>query len=170
MNFRTIKPSISWKQEHCRQQGHGPAGSLSVFSSVRLSDGTEVRQCLELAARKSGKVKSMLTEIYTFLQMMSLSEVPCIFQKDNLIPHTSSTRTAWLHSRRVWLLNFPACSVWEHLEHQESKNRTKTSQGCWELGSSIRQEWENCPLPEVEWILHSGKHGPIPTFWDVWLH
>lgn len=64
-------------------------------------------------------------------------------------------------------------TVWEHLEHQESKNRTKKSQSCWELGSSIRQEWENCPLPEVElkveWILHSGKHGPIPTFWDVSL-
>lgn len=119
----------------------------------------------------------MLTEIYTFLQMMSLSEMPCIFQQDNLTPHTSSTRTAWLHNRRVWLLNFPACSPDLSLcENIWSIKKAKIEQEEPELLRArilYQTQWENCALPEVElkveWILHSGKHGPIPTFWDVSL-
>ncbi len=35
---------------------------------------------------------------------------PCVFQQDNAKPHTTAITTAWLHSRRVWVLNWPACS------------------------------------------------------------
>ncbi len=35
---------------------------------------------------------------------------PCVFQQDNAKPHTAAITTAWLHSRRVWVLNWPACS------------------------------------------------------------
>ncbi len=35
---------------------------------------------------------------------------PCVFQMDNAKPHTAAVTTAWLHSRRVWVLNWPACS------------------------------------------------------------
>ncbi len=34
----------------------------------------------------------------------------CVFQQDNAKPHTAAITTAWLHSRRVQVLNWPACS------------------------------------------------------------
>ncbi len=36
---------------------------------------------------------------------------PCVFQQDNVKPHTAAITTAWLHSRRVWVLYWPACSL-----------------------------------------------------------
>ncbi len=33
-----------------------------------------------------------------------------VFQQDNTKPHTAAITTAWLHSRRVRVLNWPACS------------------------------------------------------------
>uniref|UniRef100_A0AAY5K5G3 Tc1-like transposase DDE domain-containing protein n=1 Tax=Esox lucius TaxID=8010 RepID=A0AAY5K5G3_ESOLU len=35
---------------------------------------------------------------------------PFLFQKDNAKPHSAHITTAWLHSKRVWVLNWPACS------------------------------------------------------------
>ncbi len=35
---------------------------------------------------------------------------PCVFQQDNAKPHTAAITTAWLHSRTVRMLNWPACS------------------------------------------------------------
>ncbi len=35
---------------------------------------------------------------------------PGVFQQDNAKPHTAAITTAWLRSRRVWVLNWPACS------------------------------------------------------------
>ncbi len=34
----------------------------------------------------------------------------CVFQQDNAKPHTAAITTAWLCSRRVRVLNWPACS------------------------------------------------------------
>ncbi len=34
----------------------------------------------------------------------------CVFQQDNAKPHTAAVTTAWLRSRRVLVLNWPACS------------------------------------------------------------
>ncbi len=33
-----------------------------------------------------------------------------VFQQDNAKPHTAAITTAWLHSRRVGVLNWPTCS------------------------------------------------------------
>ncbi len=34
----------------------------------------------------------------------------CLFQQENAEPHTAAITTACLHSRRVWVLNWSACS------------------------------------------------------------
>ncbi len=36
---------------------------------------------------------------------------PCVFQQDNAKPHTAAITTAWLCSRRAWVLNWPTCSL-----------------------------------------------------------
>ncbi len=33
-----------------------------------------------------------------------------VFQQDNAKPYTAAIATAWLSNRRVWVLNWPACS------------------------------------------------------------
>ncbi len=35
---------------------------------------------------------------------------PCVFQEDNVKPHTAVKTTSWLRSRRVCVLTWPACS------------------------------------------------------------
>ncbi len=35
---------------------------------------------------------------------------PCVFQQDNAKTHTAAITTAWIHSERVLVLNWPACS------------------------------------------------------------
>ncbi len=37
--------------------------------------------------------------------------MPCIFQQDNAKPHTAAITTAWLRSRRVRVLNWPAVQI-----------------------------------------------------------
>ncbi len=42
---------------------------------------------------------------------------PCVFQQDSAKPHTAAITTAWLRSRRVWVLNdLPAVQIF-HLEN-----------------------------------------------------
>ncbi len=58
---------------------------------------------------------------------------PCVFQQDNAKPHTAAIRTAWLRSRRVRVLNWPACSpdtftYREHLVHHKMEIRQRLPQ------------------------------------------
>uniref|UniRef100_A0AAY5KL34 Tc1-like transposase DDE domain-containing protein n=1 Tax=Esox lucius TaxID=8010 RepID=A0AAY5KL34_ESOLU len=60
---------------------------------------------------------------------------PCLFQRDNAKPHSARITTAWLHSKRVWVLNWPACSpdlspieiIWCIMK---TKNTTKETRNC----------------------------------------
>ncbi len=36
---------------------------------------------------------------------------PCVFQQDSSKPHTAAITTAWLHNRRVRVLNWPAVLI-----------------------------------------------------------
>ncbi len=43
-----------------------------------------------------------------------------VFQQDNANPHTAAITTAWLCSRRVRVLNWPACSEYPDLSPIEN--------------------------------------------------
>ena len=97
----------------------------------------------------------------------------CLIQQDNDKPHTASFTTAWLHSRRVQVPFTEYTKT--HFVHHETQSTTKKTQDC---KSYIRQEWDTNPLPKVQQqfpdihrpllkeagMLHSWKHGPVPTF------
>ncbi len=108
-----------------------------------------------------------------------------LFQQDNAKPHTAAIITAWLRSRRVRVLNWPACSpdlspienIWCIIKRKIHQRRPRTLQ---QLETYIRQEWDQIPTPKLQklltsmprcfklfWkeeeMLHHGKHAPVPT-------
>ncbi len=110
---------------------------------------------------------------------------PCVFQQDNAKPHTAAITTAWLHSRRVRVLNWPACSPdlspIENIFIIKWKIRQKTTTNSSAAGNLYQarmgpnsntktpethnldsQTSSNCFWKEEE-MLHHGKHAPVPT-------
>ncbi len=83
-----------------------------------------------------------------------------LFQQDNAKPHTAAISTAWLHSRRVRVLNRPAC-----------------------LPAYIRQEWDQIPTPKLQKLITDAQMSsncfekkrcytmvnmpPSQLFWDL---
>jgi len=62
---------------------------------------------------------------------------PYIFPQDNAKPHTASISTPWLHSRRVQVLHWPACSP-----------DLSSVENIWK--SWVTQHDMNGPLPKVQ--------------------
>ncbi len=60
---------------------------------------------------------------------------PCVFQQDNAKPHTAAITTAWLCSRQVQVLNWPACSpdlspienIWRIIKQRKNTSKTTTN-------------------------------------------
>ncbi len=85
---------------------------------------------------------------------------PCVFQQDNAKPYTAAIITAWLHSRRVWVLNWPACSsdlspvenIWCIIKWKIRQRRPQTLQ---ELETNIRQEWDQIPTLTLQKLITS---------------
>ncbi len=119
------------------------------------------------------------------LEQHMLSSRWRVFQQDNAKPHTAAITTAWLRSRRVRVLNWPACSpdlspienIWHIIKLKICQRRPQTFQ---QLETYIRQEWDQIPTPKLQklitsmpkrlqlfWkeeeMLHHDKHAPIPT-------
>ncbi len=84
---------------------------------------------------------------------------PCVFQQDNAKPHTAAI-TAWLRSRRVRVLNWPACSsdlspienIWRIIKRKIHQRRPQTLQ---QLETYIRQEWDQIPTPKLQKLITS---------------
>ncbi len=81
-----------------------------------------------------------------------------VFQQDNAKPHTAAITTAWLRSRRVRVLNWPACSpdlspienIWCIIKRKIHQRWTQTLQ---QLETYIMQEWDQ--IPELQKLITS---------------
>ncbi len=83
---------------------------------------------------------------------------PCVFQQDNAKPHTSAIATAWLRSRRVRVLNWPACSPYLLRTFGAPLNE-KYVKDDHEFFSSWKpkfwQEWDQIPTPKLQKLITS---------------
>ncbi len=85
---------------------------------------------------------------------------PCVFQQDNAKPHTAAITTAWLRSRRVRVLNWPACSpdlspienIWRIIKRNIRQRWPRTLQ---QLETYIRQEWDQIPTAKLQKLITS---------------
>ncbi len=85
---------------------------------------------------------------------------PCVFQQDNAKPHTAAITTAWLRSRRVRVLNWPACSpdlspienIWCIIKQKIRQRRPRILQ---QLETYIKQEWDQIPTPKLQKLITS---------------
>ncbi len=81
-----------------------------------------------------------------------------VFQQDNSKPHTAAITTAWLRSRRVRVLNWPACSpdlsplenIWCIIKRKICQRWPRTLQQL-----DIRQEWDQIPTPKLQKLITS---------------
>ncbi len=91
---------------------------LSGFSSkVSISDG---RGCISAYGMGSLHVLEGTMNAERHINVLEQHMLPfrrrlfqgmfCVFQQDNAKPHNAAITTAWLRSRRVRVLNWPACS------------------------------------------------------------
>ncbi len=86
--------------------------------------------------------------------------MPCVFQQDNAKPHTAVITTAWLCSRRVRVLNWPASSpdlsptenIWRIIKRKICQRQPQTLQ---QLETYIRQEWDQIPTPKLQKLITS---------------
>ncbi len=85
---------------------------------------------------------------------------PFVFQQDNAKPHTAAITTAWLRSRRVRVLNWPASSpdlspienIWCIIKQKTRQRRPQTLQ---QLETYIRQEWDQIPTTKLQKLITS---------------
>ncbi len=84
----------------------------------------------------------------------------CLFQQDNAKPHTAAIATAWLLSRIVRVLNWPACSpdlspienIWHIIKQKILQRRLRILQ---QLEIYIRREWDQISTPKHQKLIIS---------------
>ncbi len=92
------------------------------------------------------------------LEQHMLPSRRCLFQQDNAKPHTAAITTAWLSSRRVRVLNWPACSpdlspienIWRIIDQKIRQRQPQTLQ---QLETYIRQERDQIPTPKLQKLI-----------------
>ncbi len=81
--------------------------------SVQKPASLMVWGCINVYGMDSLHVLEGTMDAESYIKILEQHMLPscwCVFQQDNAKAHTVAITTAWLRSRRVRLLNLPACS------------------------------------------------------------
>lgn len=87
---------------------------------------------------------------------MTFRDVPAYFSKT----HSVRVKTAWLRSKRVWVLDWSACSpdlqsignAWRIMKRKIWQRRPQTVEG---RKSYIKQDWEKNPPTKLQQLVSS---------------
>ncbi len=99
---------------------------------------------------------------------------PCIFQQDNAKPHSAHITKSWLRRKRVWVLDWPACSpdlspienVWRILKRKMRQRRPRTVA---HLKTCLQEEWDKI-TPETLHHLVSQSLNIFKCCEKEWQH
>ncbi len=90
---------------------------ISVQFKSSISDGMGVHKCIRygclhvLEGTMNAERYIKVSEQHMLPSRRRLFQGrPCVFKQDSSKPHTAAITTAWLHNRRVRVLNWSACS------------------------------------------------------------
>ncbi len=150
--------SVLWSDESkfyiiWKLRGRRPSSVLSAFSSkASISDGMG---CISAYGMGSLHVLEGTMNAERYIKVLEQHMLPSrrrLFQQDHAKPHTAAITTAWLRSRRVRVLNWPACSpdlspienIWHIIKRKIRQRQPQTLQ---QLETYIRQEWDQIPTP-----------------------
>ncbi len=142
----------------CHQRSVQKPASLMVWGCISAY-GMGSLHVLEGTMNAEKYIKVL--EQHMLLSRWSLFQGrPCLFQQDNAKPHSAAITTAWLHSRRVQVLNWPACSpdlspienIWCIIKWKIRQRRPQILQ---QLETYIRQEWDQIPTPKLQKLITS---------------
>ncbi len=142
------------------KRGGRPSSMLSVFSSnARISDGMGVHKCIQYGQLACFGRHYECWKVYQDFRA-TYAPRQRVFQQDNAKRHTAAITTAWLRSRRVQVLNWPACSsdlslienVWCIIKQKICQRRPRTLQP---LETYISQEWDKIPWPKLQKLIIS---------------
>ncbi len=106
---------------------------------------------------------------------------PFVFQQDNAKPHTAAITTAWLRSRRVRVLNWPACSpdlspienIWRIIKQKNMSKTTTNSSAAGNLyqarmGPNFNTKTPETSMPRrLKTVLK--RRDATPVMSRVWL-
>ncbi len=124
---------------------------LSAFSSkASISDVMGVHKSYDMGSLHVLEGTMNAERYIKVLEQHMLPSRGNVFQQDNAKPHTAAITTAWLHRRRVRVLNCPASSpdlspienIWLIIKPKIRQRRPQTLQL---LETFIRQELDQIP-------------------------
>ncbi len=130
---------------------------------VYMSASLMVWGCINAYSMGSLHVLEGTTNAKRYIKVLEQHMLPSrwrVFQQDNAKPHTAAITTAWLRSRIVQVLNWPACStdlsptenIWRIIKRKIHQRWPQTLQ---QLETCIRQEWDKIPTPKLQKLIIS---------------
>ncbi len=131
--------------------------------SVQKSASLMVWRCISAYGMGSLHVLKGTMNAERYIKVLEQHMLPsrwCVIQQDNAKPYTAAITTAWLRSRRVRVLNWPACSpdlspienIWRIIIRKICRRPPQTLQ---QLETYIRQEWDQIPTPKLQKLITS---------------